>query len=196
MRIVAGAWRGRVLKAPAGTDTRPTSDRVREATFDMLAARLGSDLGGEGAVTLDLFAGSGALGLEALSRGVRSAVFVEQDRRALATLRGNIETLGADARARVLAGDVFRVANANALPAGPFSLLLADPPYRIDAARVSGLFALLAERGAIVPGAIAVYEHDPRPPATWPEGFTPIASRTYGSTAVSLARWDEGGDDR
>ncbi|MDO8916019.1 MAG: RsmD family RNA methyltransferase, partial [Coriobacteriia bacterium] len=103
MRIVGGAWRGRPLVSPSGPTTRPTSDRVREALFDALGARLGSDLGG-GAV-LDLFAGTGALGLEALSRGASSAVFVENDRAALVALRRNIETLGAGPRAVVVPGD-------------------------------------------------------------------------------------------
>ncbi len=190
MRIVAGQWRGRPIKAPGGTGTRPTSDRVREALFDMLSSRLGADLGGEGAVALDMFAGSGALGLEALSRGVGHAVFVERDRAALGVLRSNIDALGAGARATVLMGDAFRLAVANALPAAPFSLLLADPPYRIDAARVGGLLVALIEHGAVAPDAIAVYEHDARVVPEWPEGFTGLARRTYGSTAVGLARRD------
>jgi 16S rRNA (guanine966-N2)-methyltransferase len=196
MRIVSGRWRGRALRAPAGTATRPTSDRVREAVFDMLASRLGADLGGEAAAALDAFAGSGALGLEALSRGVGRAVFVEADRGALQALRKNVETLAAGPVSRVVTGDAFRLARANALPAGPFSLLLLDPPYRIDAAQVGRLVADLRDRGALTPDAVIVYEHGAATGAVWPEGFAEDASRVYGSTGVTIARRDEKGGDR
>src|SRR6185437_15178113 len=108
MRIIAGAWRGRTLTAPPGTGTRPTSDRVRQALFDMLlhAPWGGRDLL-EDASVLDAFAGTGALGLEALSRGAARATFIEHDRAALATLRRNIADCGAEARCRVLAVDAL-----------------------------------------------------------------------------------------
>lgn len=121
MRIIAGEWRGRTLAAPEGMATRPTGDRVRETLFSMLASRLGSF---DGLRVADLYAGSGALGLEALSRGAAFACFVEQEPRALAAIRSNIESLGAGARAAVLPRPV------EALPAmQPFDLLFADPPY-------------------------------------------------------------------
>ena len=119
MRIIAGKWRGRPLEAPPGLATRPTADRVRETLFSMLASRLGSfdDLR-----VADLFAGSGALGLEALSRGAASAVFVESDPAAAAAIRRNAGKLGAPVQ--LLAGSAL------ALPrAGPFDLIFADPPY-------------------------------------------------------------------
>src|SRR5580658_2652265 len=109
MRIIAGAWKGRTLKAPPGNATRPTADRVRQALFDML---MHAPWGGrgmlDGALVLDGFAGTGALGLEALSRGAADAVFFEQDVAALACLRANVAVCGAGARARVVAGDVLR----------------------------------------------------------------------------------------
>jgi len=121
MRIIAGEWRGRRLAAPEGVATRPTGDRVRETLFSMLASRLGSL---EGLRVADVYAGSGALGLEALSRGAASATFVEQDPKALAAIRANVEALGAGDRARVLAR------TAQNLPAGEgFDLVFADPPY-------------------------------------------------------------------
>ena len=121
MRIIAGEWRGRRLAAPEGMATRPTADRVRETLFSMLASRLGSF---DQLRVADLYAGSGAFGLEALSRGAAHASFVEQDPRALSAIRMNIESLGASDRCRVLARSV------SALPAGEaFDLIFADPPY-------------------------------------------------------------------
>ena len=121
MRIVAGAWRGRPLEAPPGESTRPTADRVRETLFSMLASRLGSF---EDLRVADLFAGSGALGLEALSRGAAIATFVESDARAAATIKRNAERLGASERARVLGGSALSLPRAE-----PFHLIFADPPY-------------------------------------------------------------------
>lgn len=121
MRIIAGEWRGRVIEAPPGAGTRPTADRVRETLFSMLASRVGSF---EELRIADLFAGSGALGIEALSRGAASATFVEHDLRAAAAIRRNIEKLGAAERSRILAGSAL------SLPASePFDLIFADPPY-------------------------------------------------------------------
>jgi 16S rRNA (guanine966-N2)-methyltransferase len=121
MRIIAGEWRGRTIDAPPGQATRPTADRVRETLFSMLTSRLGSfdDLR-----VADLFAGSGALGLEALSRGAATATFVESDAQAATTIRRNADRLGASERARVIGGSAL------ALPKSePFDLIFADPPY-------------------------------------------------------------------
>jgi len=119
MRIIAGKWRGRTLDAPPGLSTRPTADRARETLFSMLSSRLGSF---EDLRVADLFAGSGALGFEALSRGAASATFVENDSRAVAAIRRNVEKLGAEAM--ILSGSAF------ALPRSqPFDLIFADPPY-------------------------------------------------------------------
>lgn len=121
MRIIAGEWRGRTIEAPPGVATRPTADRVRETLFSMLASRLGSfgDLR-----VADLFAGSGALGLEALSRGAASATFVESDREAAASIRRNAEKLGAADRVRVIGGSALSLPRSD-----PFDLIFADPPY-------------------------------------------------------------------
>ncbi|MBI1401938.1 MAG: 16S rRNA (guanine(966)-N(2))-methyltransferase RsmD [Porphyrobacter sp.] len=130
MRIVAGAWRGRKLAAPKGEATRPTADRMRETLFSMLTSRLGDF---EGLHVADLFAGSGALGLEALSRGAAGCLFVEQDRGAVDAIRANIAALGAGTRARVEAGSVMGLRAA----AAPYDLILADPPYGSGAGAVA-----------------------------------------------------------
>lgn len=130
MRIVAGEWRGRKLAAPKGDATRPTADRARETLFAMLTSRLGSF---EGLEVADLFAGSGALGLEALSRGATQCLFVEQDRTAVEVIRGNIAALGAQARSRVEAGSVMQMRAATR----PLDLILADPPYKSGAGEVA-----------------------------------------------------------
>jgi 16S rRNA (guanine966-N2)-methyltransferase len=152
VRIVAGAWRGLSLAAPPGAATRPTADRVRQALFDML---LHAPWGGrallEGAEVLDAFAGTGALGLEALSRGAAHASFLERDRAALACLRANVERCRAGERARVLAGDATHP------PAGwPCSLVFLDPPYRQSLVRAA--LAALDRAGWIAPGAVVVAE--------------------------------------
>lgn len=130
MRIIAGEWRGRRLVAPKGDTTRPTADRTRETLFSMLVSRLGSF---EGLSVLDLFAGSGALGLEALSRGAASCLFVEQDSAALKTLRANIESLGARDRTTVQAGSVMALGPART----SYDLILLDPPYDTGAGQVA-----------------------------------------------------------
>src|SRR6202161_84052 len=125
MRIVGGAWRGRTLVAPPGQGTRPTADRVRQALFDML---MHAEWGGrallEGAAVLDVFAGTGALGLEALSRGAASACFIESDPAALRALRANVAAGKAEDRVEVLAADALRVAKGRAA-----SVVFLDPPY-------------------------------------------------------------------
>lgn len=130
MRIIAGEWRGRKLVAPKGESTRPTADRTRETLFSMLASRLGSF---EGLSVLDLFAGSGALGLEALSRGAAQCHFVEQDKPALDAIRANIATLGARERTSVTGGSVMSLGPARQ----QYDLILADPPYGTGAGEVA-----------------------------------------------------------
>jgi len=130
MRIIAGQWRGRKLTAPKGDATRPTADRMRETLFSMLTSRLGDF---EGLQVVDLFAGSGALGLEALSRGAATCLFVEQDRAALETIRANITAMGARDQTRVEAGSVTQLRAASA----PLDLLLVDPPYHSGAGEVA-----------------------------------------------------------
>jgi 16S rRNA (guanine966-N2)-methyltransferase len=130
LRIIAGEWRGRKLVAPKGEATRPTADRTRETLFSMLASRIGSF---EELSVADLFAGSGALGLEALSRGAASCLFVEQDQAALATIRANVAALDARTRAEVRAASVMSLGPAKA----PHDLILLDPPYGTGAGAVA-----------------------------------------------------------
>ena len=175
MRVVAGSARGRRISAPPGTETRPTTDRVREAVFNALGS-LGAV---DGAVVLDLFAGSGALGIEALSRGATSAHFVESDRRAAAVIEENLATLGLDDR-----GVVLRRAVEVALddvPA-PVDLVLADPPYAFDA--WAQLLADLAPR--LADDGLVVVESDRS--VALPPGWEKVRERTYGGTVVLFAR--------
>ncbi len=130
MRIIAGEWRGRKLSAPKGDATRPTADRTRETLFSMLTSRLGSF---EGLQVADMFAGSGALGLEALSRGAAHCLFVEQEAEALKVLRANIDTLSARERCALQAGSVTALGPARAA----YDLLLLDPPYGTGAGTVA-----------------------------------------------------------
>jgi 16S rRNA (guanine966-N2)-methyltransferase len=130
VRIIAGQWRGRKLLAPKGDATRPTADRARETLFAMLTSRLGDF---EGLQVADLFAGSGALGLEALSRGAATCLFVEQDRAALDAIKANITTLGARDQTRIEAGSVMALRAATA----PLDLILADPPDHSGAGEVA-----------------------------------------------------------
>lgn len=130
MRVIAGEWRGRKLVAPKGEVTRPTADRTRETLFSMLVSRLGTF---EGLAVADLFAGSGALGIEALSRGAASCTFVEQDPAAIRSLRSNISNLSAEARSDMRASSVMALGPAKA----PLDLILLDPPYKSGAGEVA-----------------------------------------------------------
>ncbi|MCC7271731.1 MAG: 16S rRNA (guanine(966)-N(2))-methyltransferase RsmD [Alphaproteobacteria bacterium] len=181
MRIVAGRHRGRPLEAPAGDAIRPTGARVREAVFDILAH--GAPAGHvmlPGASVLDAFAGTGAMGLEALSRGAARAAFIEKDRAAVATLRANVARLGEDARAHVLQGDATRPPPAPA----PADLVFLDPPYAEGVAAQA--LSALAAAGWLAPGAVAVVETAARDGFTPPEGFREIDRRRYGKAAVSF----------
>ena len=178
MRIVAGAWRGRPIEAPPGRSTRPTSDRAREGLFSMLASRIGSF---EDLRVADLFAGTGALGLEALSRGAASCLFVEHDRLALDALRRNLDRLAAAERAEVRAVSVEHVAP----PPRPFDLVLIDPPYR------SGLASAALERiavpGWLAPGAWVSVEHSDEAIAV-PDALSLDADRRFGKARILLLR--------
>lgn len=176
MRIIAGAWRGRPLRAPAGAATRPTADRTREALFSMLTSRLG---GFEGLRVADLFAGTGALGLEALSRGAASCLFVEQDRAALDALRANVAALGAQAEIR--AQSVAALGPSGA----PFDLLLLDPPY--DSGGGGALLERLARLGWTVPGTWVGVETGRRETVR-AGGFALAVERVHGKAKLSLLR--------
>jgi 16S rRNA (guanine966-N2)-methyltransferase len=190
MRIVGGRWRGRSIKAPSGTLTRPTTDRVREAIFSAIESRLSG--GFEGVAVLDAFAGSGALGLEALSRGASSATFVERDRKALESLRANIASLGAAESAKVVAGDVFTLAERGI--GVPFALILLDPPYTLDPAKVHDLLATMAARETVSEEALVTWEHPSGLAPDWPEGYVLEARKRYGTTEVDIARFERRSD--
>jgi 16S rRNA (guanine966-N2)-methyltransferase len=178
MRIVAGEWRGRKLVAPAGRSTRPTADRTRETLFSMLASRLGSF---EGLRVADLYAGSGALGLEALSRGAAHATFVENDRAALKAIDANVMTLGAAARISM------RAMSAAALPAGqPFDLVLADPPYEPGSG--TAVAAAVANAGLLKSGGWMAIETHRGDAVTPPKGWEILAERDVGRARLTLLR--------
>jgi 16S rRNA (guanine966-N2)-methyltransferase len=179
-RVIGGVAGGRRIAVPP-RGTRPTTDRVRESLFNIVTARL--DLTGR--AVLDLYAGSGALGLEALSRGAASAVFVESDRRAATVLEGNVATLGLPG-ATVRRGLVAPVLAGGAT--APVDLVLADPPYEVDAAEVHAVVAALTAHGWVHDGTLAVVERAAASaPLSWPSGWQPQRPRVYGDTRLELA---------
>lgn len=179
-RIIAGSVGGRRLKVPA-SGTRPTSDRVREAVFSSLAARIDFD----GLRVIDLYAGSGALGIEALSRGAQIAVLVESDAKASRIIRGNIAELA-------LSGAVLRsgtVASVLATkPDQPFDLVFSDPPYALTERAVEADLKALLANGWVADGSFIVLERSARSkPTEWPTGFELLKATNYGETRVELA---------
>ncbi len=181
-RIVAGRWGGRRLGTPKGDGTRPTSDRVREAMFSSLESELG---GLDGIRVLDLFAGSGALGLEALSRGAEHADLVESDRRAADVIRANVRALGAPgAEVHRTSAEAF----VGDLPAEPYDLVLLDPPYPLGTDEVGVLLTVLVRTGGLVPGGVVVVERSTRTPFTWPEPLTALRDKAYGETRLWYGR--------
>jgi 16S rRNA (guanine966-N2)-methyltransferase len=176
-RIIAGTARGRRLAVPGGQQTRPTSDRAREGLFATILAIRGPL---DGARALDLYAGSGAVGLEALSRGACDVALVEADARAARVIRANIETLRLPG-ARLLVGTVERVLARGPADLPPRDLVFADPPYAVPDSDVHQALAVLHERGWLAPGALVVVERASRAgPFSWPAGYTPDRSRGYG----------------
>jgi 16S rRNA (guanine966-N2)-methyltransferase len=183
MRIVAGRYRGRPLVAPRSEATRPTSDRVREAVFNILAHGVpGFTL--EGARVLDLFAGTGALGLEALSRGAAFCLFVEESAEARGLIRRNVEALGLEGATRIFRRDATALGPAGTM--APFSLTFLDPPYGRGLTE-RALAAALAG-GWLAPGAVVVVEEQAGAPFALPAGFAPLDGRTYGDTQVVFGR--------
>lgn len=174
-RIIAGEYGGRRLRTLAGAATRPTSERTREAMFASIDATHDLDAG----PFIDLYAGSGAVGLEAISRGAPSAVLVERNPAAVAVIKANIAALGAPAR--VIAGDV--TATCGNGPVGAATAFL-DPPYAVDSADLSDTLAALLERGLCVPGALVIVERDRRSPWAWPGTVRPLRDRRYGETQL------------
>lgn len=188
MRIIAGRHRGRALRAPEGRVVRPTSDRAREALFDILAhGRFADRPVFEEARVLDAFAGTGAFGLEALSRGAAQATFIEKDRGALAILRGNIAALGEERRAAVLGADALHPPQA----AAPVTLAFLDPPYGEDLA-ATALAALAAARW-LAPEALVVVEVAARQTLVPPPGLILLEERRYGAARLVFLRAPESG---
>jgi 16S rRNA (guanine966-N2)-methyltransferase len=188
-RVGAGSLRGRVLRPlpTAIAGLRPTGSKVREAIFDRLHLQLGD------AVVLDVFAGSGALAIEALSRGAARATLIEQQPKVLQHLRAQVREFALEDRVRVCAGDACELLRGPAAAlGGPFSLVLIDPPYE----RTAAVLPILAPRlaaGLLLPGATLVCEYDRASSVpAWPPGFTVEASRRYGQTGVDFLRWDGG----
>lgn len=183
MRVIAGEARGRRLQAPRGDRTRPTSDRVREALFSSVAGQVA------GATVLDLYAGSGALGIEALSRGAAFAVFVETDRGALRAIDANLSALRLHARARVAAVDAGRFCRGP----GPevFDLVVCDPPYTEGLAAVIDRIVALDRAGGLRPGAVVAVERDRRDlglAAPTPPPLVHVRDRAYGDTVLRYLR--------
>jgi 16S rRNA (guanine966-N2)-methyltransferase len=182
MRIVAGAWRGRTLVAPPGSATRPTADRVRQALFDMLMhAEWGGRAVIEDAVVLDVFAGTGALGLEALSRGAARACFIENDATALKALRTNIAACKAEDRADVLAADALALSRSSA-GRGQAGLVFLDPPY--GQGLVPRAIAHLRQAGHIAPNALIVAEIGRS--ETWIPAEKLLADRQHGAARMVI----------
>jgi 16S rRNA (guanine966-N2)-methyltransferase len=185
LRIVSGCFKGRAIKAPPGRDTRPTSDRARQAIFDVIAhAAWAPDL--DGARVMDLFAGSGALGLEALSRGASFCLFVETDEAARGTIRENIDALNLFGETRVHRRDATDLGPRPASAGGPFDIAFLDPPYRrgLGERAIAGLMA----GGWLAPEALIVFERAAEEAALDLPGVALIDARTWGAAQVAFLR--------
>jgi 16S rRNA (guanine966-N2)-methyltransferase len=187
MRVIAGRLRGRRIEAPEDGSVRPTSDRVRENLFNLLAhGRLAAEAGPllEDAHVLDGFAGSGALGIEALSRGAADAVFLDKDLTALHCLRGNLKHLGEEARATLVQADVLHPPKRESVRGNPAprSLVFLDPPYRSGLAGAA--LAALETSGWLAPAALAVIELELADKTETPPGFEIADDRRYGRTRL------------
>lgn len=182
MRVIGGADRGRRLAAPRGLRTRPTAERVREALFDILGPAV------RGSRVLDLFAGTGAVGIEALSRGAARAVFVEHDREALRALRANLAALRVSReRARVVAGDALAALATLGVTEAPFDLVFLDPPY--EDARVQRALETLARGALLSAGAAIVVQHFAKTPVLPPSGLVvDREARRFGETTLTFFR--------
>jgi 16S rRNA (guanine966-N2)-methyltransferase len=178
MRIIAGEWRGRKLVAPAGQQTRPTADRTRETLFSMLASRIGSF---DGLRVADLYAGSGALGLEALSRGAAHATFIENERTAIKAIEANAKTLGAGERVEVRPMSAARLPSAQ-----PFDLVFADPPY--EAGSGSAVAGVVAKASWLAEGGWMAVETHRGDAVSAPDGWGIEAERDVGRARLTLLR--------
>lgn len=178
-RIVGGVAGGRRIAVPAGSGTRPTADRVREALFSSLEAEFGSF---DGLEVLDLYSGSGAVGLEALSRGAKRVVLVESDRRAADVIAANIKAVGLPG-ATLTTRPVEKVAQGDN-SGGPIDLVFADPPYQLETVELQDVLTSLAANGWLAEDAVVVVERAKREPWEWPEGFAALRDRKYGEARL------------
>jgi len=183
MRIIGGRLRSRPLAGPKSQSVRPTSDRLREALFNILTHAYDSPI--EGARVLDLFAGTGALGLEAISRGAAFALFVDDGVEARALLRGNIETLGLGGVARIFRRDATQLGPAH--PLEPFSLVFLDPPYGKGLAEKA--LASARDGGWLAPGALVIVEEAADAVFVAPEGFAELERRRYDDSEFAFLRF-------
>jgi 16S rRNA (guanine966-N2)-methyltransferase len=175
-RIIGGVAGGRRIGVPPGTGTRPTADRVREALFSSLESEFGSF---DGLAVLDLYAGSGAIGLEALSRGAARVVLVESDRKAAEVITANLKVVGLPG-ATVLTRPVEKLTAGSA----PFDLVFADPPYKLETVELQEVLSGLAKNGWLADDALVVVERGKREPWEWPEGFAALRDRKYGEARL------------
>ncbi len=180
MRIIAGKFRGKTLLSPDDNSIRPTSDRVRESVFNILASRLGPNF--DGLRVLDLFAGTGALGLEALSRGASHVVFVDMGTEARGLIRDNIEAFGAGGTAKLLRRDATALGVPGTM--GQFNLVFLDPPYGQSLGEKA--LASLRDGGWLAPGAMLVLEESSTAELSLPPGFVLDDRREYGAAAIHL----------
>lgn len=179
MRVISGSLKGRRLTAPDGKTVRPTADRTKESIFNILAGGI------QDRRVLDLFAGTGALGIEAMSRGATAAVFVDQAMPALAAIRQNLRNLGLENRTRVIQWNILRNLNCLLTEPHPFDLVFMDPPYESHA--VSPALAAVVSCNALAPGARVVIEHSRREPVAVPtDRLTLVDQRRFGKTLVSF----------
>ena len=177
MRIIAGEYRSRPLTAPRGTNTRPTLDQTREALFNILQGRV------EGTRFLDLYAGSGAVALEAVSRGAASAVLCDQAHAACACIRENIRKLGCESKTRLMEMPDLRAVAMLAREGAQFDLIYLDPPYAMD---LTPVLAILKEADLLAPGGLIIAEHDASTEITPPEGWQLTRRKVYRDTALSF----------
>lgn len=186
MRVVGGKWGGMPLESPEGRGvTRPTTDRNREAMASMILSARGLNL--EGSSVLDAFAGSGAMGIELLSRGAARCTFIDQDARAAARVRRNLAKVGAEKGAyAVLRGDACQLAERGRIAGAPFDVVFLDPPYALSAGVVSAMLKHLVAQGALRSGATVVYERSAQAPGLDVPGLIPMRTKRYGITCVDL----------
>jgi len=180
VRIVGGEFRGRPLATPRSNSIRPTTDRTREALFNILSHRFADKL--DGARVLDLFAGTGALGLEALSRGASFCLFIEESAEGRGLIRSNVESFGLTGRSKIFRRDATGLGEAGTMQ--PFGLLFADPPY----GKGLGERALQSAQGGgwLLPGALCIVEEAAAAPFTPGQGFSVIDERGYGETVIRI----------